>query len=253
MFSAAIPNSKDPRIDINQTSIQHFLFGSMSKWCRPNSLWNRINQVILKYSSFSTKITMMCLINNTLQWHHNESDCLSNHQPNDCLLNRLFRHRWKKTSELHVTGLCAGNSTVTSEFPAQRASNAKNVSIWWRHHELFMSFFMKTRQIWGIWKLRPAYSPETPNLGQNRWCFVSCDLEIWWMTLETIGHLSFAVSSFVQHFVAIGELKLELQSGNAQFGSNWTIFRAVWPWNLTYDLEQGKSEGFESCDRPIVR
>ena len=41
-----------------------------------------------------------------------------------------------------------------------------------------------TRQIWGIWKLRPAYMPETPNLGQNRWCFVPCDLEIWWMTLE---------------------------------------------------------------------
>ena len=41
-----------------------------------------------------------------------------------------------------------------------------------------------TRQIWGIWKLRPAYSPETPNLGQNRWCFVPFDLEIWWMTLE---------------------------------------------------------------------
>ena len=41
-----------------------------------------------------------------------------------------------------------------------------------------------TRQIWGIWKLRPAYSPETPNLGQKRWCLVPCDLEIWWMTLE---------------------------------------------------------------------
>ena len=41
-----------------------------------------------------------------------------------------------------------------------------------------------TRQIWGIWKLRPAYSPETPNFGQNRWCFVLCDLEILWMTLE---------------------------------------------------------------------
>ena len=34
---------------------------------------------------------------------------------------------------------------------------------------------------------------------------------------KTIGHLSFAVSSFVQHFIAIGEFKLELQSGNAQF------------------------------------
>ena len=55
---------------------------------------------------------------------------------------------------------------------------------------------------------------------------------------KTIGHLSFAVSSFVQHFIAIGGFKLELQSGNTQFGSNSTIFRAVWPWNLTYDLEK---------------
>ena len=55
---------------------------------------------------------------------------------------------------------------------------------------------------------------------------------------KTIGHLSFAVSSFVQHFIAIGEFKLELQSGNAHFGSNSTIFRAVWPWNLTDDLEK---------------
>ena len=48
---------------------------------------------------------------------------------------------------------------------------------------------------------------------------------------KTIGHLSFAVSCFVQHFIAIGEFKLELQSGNTQFGSNLRIFRAVWPWN----------------------
>ena len=55
---------------------------------------------------------------------------------------------------------------------------------------------------------------------------------------KTIGHLSFAVSSFVQHFISIGEFKLELQSGNDQFGSNSTIFRVVWPWNLTDDLEK---------------
>ena len=40
----------------------------------------------------------------------------------------------KKTSKLRVTGLCAGNSLGTGEFPAQMASNAENVSIWWRHH-----------------------------------------------------------------------------------------------------------------------
>ena len=42
----------------------------------------------------------------------------------------------KKTSKLRVTGLCVWNSPVTGEFPAQMASNAENVSIWWRHHVL---------------------------------------------------------------------------------------------------------------------
>ena len=64
---------------------------------------------------------------------------VSNHKPRDCLLNRLLRLRSKKTSKLRVTGLCAGNSPVTGEFPAQRASNAENVSIWWRHHETSLS------------------------------------------------------------------------------------------------------------------
>ena len=57
---------------------------------------------------------------------------------------------------------------------------------------------------------------------------------------KTIGHLFFAVSSFVQHFIAIGEFKLELQSGNAQFESNSTIFRFKWPWNLTDDRQKRK-------------
>ena len=69
-----------------------------------------------------------------LHWRHNDHGGVSNHQPHDCLLNRLFRRRSKKTSKLCVTGLCAGNSPLTGEFPAQRASYAENVSIWWRHH-----------------------------------------------------------------------------------------------------------------------
>ena len=71
-----------------------------------------------------------------LQWHHNCCKSVSNHQPHDCLLSRLFRRSSKKRSKLRVTGLCAGNSAGTSEFPAQMASNADNISIWWRHHGL---------------------------------------------------------------------------------------------------------------------
>ena len=71
-----------------------------------------------------------------LRWRHNDHVGVSNHQPHGCLLNRLFRRKSKKTSELRVTGLCAGNSPGTGEFPAQMASYAENVSIWWRHHDI---------------------------------------------------------------------------------------------------------------------
>ena len=56
------------------------------------------------------------------------------HQRIECLLNRLFRPRSKKTSKLRVTGLYEGNPPVTVGFPSQKASNAEKVSIWWRHH-----------------------------------------------------------------------------------------------------------------------
>ena len=72
----------------------------------------------------------------SLRWRHNGRHSVSNHQPHDRLLNRLFRRRSKKTSNLRVTGLCAGNSPGTGEFPAQMASNAENVSIWRRNHGL---------------------------------------------------------------------------------------------------------------------
>ena len=70
----------------------------------------------------------------SLHWRHGCRDGISFHRRLDGLLNRLFRRGSKKTSKLHVTGLCEGNSPVTGEFPAQRTNNAENVSIWWRHH-----------------------------------------------------------------------------------------------------------------------
>ena len=56
---------------------------------------------------------------------------------------------------------------------------------------------------------------------------------------KTKGHLFYAISSFVHHFVATGELKLELQSGNAQFGPNFsrvTLKFDRWPWKTIEHL-----------------
>ena len=136
-----------------------------------------------------------------------------------------------------------------------------------------------------------SYSPETLNLGPNWLFFVLRNLDIWWMTLKTIGHLFYTtlsfvhnlkaigifklelqsgnaqfgsklvffvpgnlenwqrtlkdnghlfyiMSSFVHHFKSIGEVKLELQSGNAQFRSKLVLFCPTWPWKLTDDLEK---------------
>ena len=88
-------------------------------------------------------------------WRHNRRDGVSNHQPHHCLLKRLFRRRSKKTSKLRVTGLCAGHSPVTGDFPVQMASNAENVSSWWRHHAFHMVWFgvMIRRRVVSHWPM----------------------------------------------------------------------------------------------------
>ena len=101
----------------------------------------------------------------SLRWRHNDHAGVSNHQPHGCLLNRLFRRKSKKTSKLRVTGLCVGNSPGTGEFPAQMASYAENVSIWWRHHDIFYLYrnCHHPHSEWWIWHLQwccPFSSPK---------------------------------------------------------------------------------------------
>ena len=63
---------------------------------------------------------------------------------------------------------------------------------------------------------------------------VTLQFDIWpW---KTLGHLFYGTSSFVHHFVAIGEFKLELQSGNTQFGKIRRFLEPcdleIWPMTL---------------------
>ena len=87
---------------------------------------------------------LICVIH-WLQWRHDGRGGISNDQTHHCWLSRLFRSRWKKTSKLCVTGLCDGNSPVTGDLPAQRASKAKNVFIWWRHHGIHAFRILRRR------------------------------------------------------------------------------------------------------------
>ena len=71
-------------------------------------------------------------------WHHNEHLSISNHRLLDFLFNRLFRLTSTKTSKPALLALCEGNPPVTGQFPSQRASSAKTLSIWWRRHATYL-------------------------------------------------------------------------------------------------------------------
>ena len=120
-------------MDFFVKSVNYFITGNfclltrIALQCRHDGY--RIAQLIIRLRFYGSECAL------PLQWRHNGRDGVSNHQPHDCLLNRLFRRRSKKTSKLRITGLCAVNSPVTGEFPSQMASNAENVSICWRHHD----------------------------------------------------------------------------------------------------------------------
>ena len=77
-----------------------------------------------KLSSYKTVIRCP----NTLEWRHNGRYSVSNHQPHDCLLNRLSRRRSKKRIKAPRHWHLCGNSPGTSEFSTQRASNTEMFS-----------------------------------------------------------------------------------------------------------------------------
>ena len=74
--------------------------------------WHVFKGYIFKIAAISPR----CQWVNTqpLQWRQNERDDASNHQRIDCLHNRLFRRRSKKTSKLRVTGLPLWGEPVNS-------------------------------------------------------------------------------------------------------------------------------------------
>ena len=82
-----------------------------------NDNWHEHNWMIRTCHVYYDELCNYCgcecwnPMDETLHWRHNDYDGVSSHQPDGCLLNRLFRRRSKKTSKLRVTGLCVGNSS----------------------------------------------------------------------------------------------------------------------------------------------
>ena len=84
-------------------------------------------------------------------------------------------------------------------------------------------------------------------LDSNRRLISLCDLEIWWMTSKNnkaslIFYIelcaSFQTRQWIQTGVTVRKCSIRVKIGD---------------FFVPHNLEQGKSEGIESCDRPIVR
>ena len=105
------------------TSVRFRKHGSAA--LREYVIWTEISWIMKWEILQQLQLTISGYMFTALQWRHNGRNNVSNHQPHDCLLNRLFRRRSKKTPMFRVTGFCAGNSPVTGEFPAQMVSNVE--------------------------------------------------------------------------------------------------------------------------------
>ena len=109
---------------------------------------------------------------------------VSNHQHLDRLLSCLSRRPSKTTSKLCVTSLCEGNPPVTGGYLSQRASNAENISIWWRHHGCIYFHF----------------SEEKCNISihnNGSFCFLTCQKKI---LSKFLTHCSLVTTHGVKHF-----------------------------------------------------
>ena len=151
---------------------------------------------------------------------HNGHDGVSNHHPHDCLLNCVFTCRSKKTSKVSVTSLCAGNSLVTGEFPAQMTSNAENVSIWRRHHETFYGEIS--------WMLMPRHPASLSD--QQWWCWLVEVCLTYCLSLQYID-------GFVQERRNSSALALELRlscTNPSIWGYNWSAGPVQFRWLKGY-------------------
>ena len=145
-------------------------------------------------------------------------------------------HQWIRTGEtvrkiqiLYSGKKCRFLSRVTLKFDGWP---------WKTTGRIFYATSSFYHNLIAIMELKLELQSGNAQFGSKLAIFVPSDLEILWMTLKTIGHLFYATSSFVHHFVAIDEFKLELQSEKAQFGWKSAILCRVWPCNLTNDFEK---------------
>ena len=172
---------------------------------------------------------------------HPGRDGVSNPRRLHCLFNCWFSRRSTKTSKLRVTGLCAENSPVTEEFPAQKASNAEYFSIWWRHHDGFWRRIFLVKWILDTLVKNALVKDILVNEWRNSMCLA------YWSPLthtcvNELGHHWVKIPLSVWHQTITGTYANILS--NVPMGTNlnemWskgkTFFRNIAFWYILYSM-----------------
>ena len=161
----------------------------------------------------------------SLQWRHNERYGVPDHQARDCLLNRWFKAQIKENIKaLRHWPLC-GEFTSHRWIPAQRASNAENVSIWWRHHDgypdesgfklQFISTYPVLLTHWG--RATHLCASKLPTIGSDNGLSPGRRLAIIWtnariLLIRTLGtNVSESLSEI--HTFSFSKMRLKVSSG----------------------------------------
>ena len=130
--------------------------------------------------------------------------------------------------------LQSGNSQFRSKSMIFRSPATLKVDGWsWKTiGQLFHAISSFVCHFTAISQSKLELQYRKPNLGQNDFLSRATLIFDRW-PWKIIGYLFYATSSFVRHFIAICEIKLELQSGNAQIGTNFVLTSVT----LTSDLD----------------
>ena len=171
----------------------------------------------------------------TLRWRHNGCDSVSNHQPHDCLLNRLFRRRSKKTSKLRVTGLCAG---ITGDRWIPRTNGQLHgkcfhlmTSSWQFHLPCFP--FTASGAVSDARSSRWSRSCLFTSVWKNGWTngwVIFLGLLPWWPLLGSSLCSPYPKDRWVYYIAFYKRLKPSL-------------FLTLWPWPLTHTFEKCVNRG----------
>ena len=133
----------------------------------------------------------------TLQWRNNERDGASNHRPHACLLNRLFRRRWKKhqssASLAFVWGIHCWPVNSTHKGPVTRKMfSFDDVIMIWKVQDNLYNNTLKISspgtKFGAVWIKLRVFSVKTclSNCHMpNGWYFVEASM--WYVDMEALA------------------------------------------------------------------